>query len=117
MKFFLGEKPLHASYQFKISFPNRINLCLPQRCNQQQRKQNTSLLLRRRNFKCSDCCLISFSDPSTHIEGIGLGWYVGNEKWLNFQRDLVHLIEALTQKVSKKTCHIWQFNGGTYLLI
>ena len=39
------------------------------------------------------CCLISFSDPSTHIEGIDLGWYVGNEKWLNFQKDLVHLIK------------------------
>ena len=59
------------------------------------------------------CCLISFSDPSTHIEGIDLGWYVGNEKWLSFQKDLVYLIEAITQKLSKKLV-IFGGSGGGY---
>jgi len=59
------------------------------------------------------CCLISFSDPSTHIEGIDLGWYVGNEKWLNFQKDLVHLIEAISQKLSKNIV-IFGGSGGGY---
>lgn len=59
------------------------------------------------------CCLISFSDPSTHIEGVDLGWYVGNEGWLNFQRDLVLLIETITQKISKKLV-IFGGSGGGY---
>ena len=58
------------------------------------------------------CCLISFSDPSTHIEGIDLGWYVGNEKWLSFQKDLVYLIEAITQKLSKKLVIFGGSGGG-----
>ena len=34
------------------------------------------------------CCMISFSDPSTHIQGIDLGWYVGNEKLVRFSKRL-----------------------------
>lgn len=59
------------------------------------------------------CCMISFSDPSTHIQGIDLGWYVGNEKWLDFQKDLVNLIEMITKHLSKKLV-IFGGSGGGY---
>ena len=59
------------------------------------------------------CCMISFSDPSTHIQGIDLGWYVGNENWLDFQKDLVNLIEIITKNLSKSLV-IFGGSGGGY---
>ena len=59
------------------------------------------------------CCMISFSDPSTHIQGIDLGWYVGNENWLDFQKDLVNLIEMITKNLSKSLV-IFGGSGGGY---
>jgi len=57
-------------------------------------------------------CLISFSDPSTHIEGIDLGWYIGNEIWPSFQSDIAQFLDALAKKLSKKLVIFGGSGGG-----
>tara|TARA_B100000767_G_scaffold263897_1_gene278172 strand:+ start:5097 stop:6500 length:1404 start_codon:yes stop_codon:yes gene_type:complete len=57
-------------------------------------------------------CLISFSDPSTHVEGIDLGWYIGNENWPSFQRDVAQFLDALAKKLSKKLVIFGGSGGG-----
>lgn len=57
-------------------------------------------------------CLISFSDPSTHIEGINLGWYIGNEIWQSFQSDIAQFLDALAKKLSKKLVIFGGSGGG-----
>lgn len=57
-------------------------------------------------------CLISFSDPSTHIEGIDLGWYIGNESWPSFQSDIAQFLDTFAKKLSKKLVFFGGSGGG-----
>lgn len=57
-------------------------------------------------------CLISFSDPSSHIEGIGLGWYIGNENWPSLQKDIAQFLDTLAEKISKRLVFFGGSGGG-----
>tara|TARA_B100000459_G_C8590515_1_gene207518 strand:- start:410 stop:1813 length:1404 start_codon:yes stop_codon:yes gene_type:complete len=57
-------------------------------------------------------CLISISDPSTHIKGVDLGWYIGNEGWLSFQADLCGFLDQLSNFFSKKLVFFGGSGGG-----
>jgi hypothetical protein len=58
------------------------------------------------------CCIISFSDPSTHLKNIDLGWYIGNEDWLSFQQDLSLFIEQCSLVLKKKIILFGGSGGG-----
>ena len=58
------------------------------------------------------CCLVSFSDPSTHLTDIDLGWYIGNEAWLTFQRDLALFIEQCSLALNKSIILFGGSGGG-----
>ena len=57
-------------------------------------------------------CLISISDPSTHIDGVDLGWYIGNEEWFSLQADLCALLDRLSAHFSKRLVFFGGSGGG-----
>jgi len=57
-------------------------------------------------------CLISISDPSTHIDGVDLGWYIGNEDWFSLQADLSGLLDQLSAHFSKRLVFFGGSGGG-----
>ena len=57
-------------------------------------------------------CLISISDPSTHIDGVNLGWYIGNEDWFSLQADLSGLLDQLSAHFSKRLVFFGGSGGG-----
>ena len=57
-------------------------------------------------------CLISISDPSTHIDGVNLGWYIGNEDWFSLQADLSEFLDRLSTYFSKRLVFFGGSGGG-----
>ena len=56
--------------------------------------------------------LISISDDSTHIEGLDLGWYLGNESFLDFSECVSNIIQILAKRFQKKIVMFGGSGGG-----
>jgi hypothetical protein len=56
--------------------------------------------------------LISISDDSTHIEGLDLGWYLGNESFLDFSDCVSNIIQNLAKRFHKKIVMFGGSGGG-----
>lgn len=56
--------------------------------------------------------LISISDDSTHIDGLDLGWYLGNESFLDFSDCVSNIIQNLAKRFHKKIVMFGGSGGG-----
>jgi hypothetical protein len=56
--------------------------------------------------------LISISDDSTHIEGLDLGWYLGNESFLDFSDCVSNIIQNIAKRFHKKIVMFGGSGGG-----
>lgn len=60
--------------------------------------------------------LISISDNATHNPKVDLGWYIGDEQWLNYQRDLCGMIDKIAE-ILDKSIVIFGGSGGGFASI
>lgn len=60
--------------------------------------------------------LISISDNATHNPKVDLGWYIGDEHWLDYQRDLSGMIDKIAE-ILDKSIVIFGGSGGGFASI
>jgi len=108
-----GEKTLYmkiSNSQFLDSHPS-VLVCLNAAIRDRQNK-TPPYFSGEGVSNSTNSCLISFSDPSTHIDKINLGWYIGNENWLSFQSDLAQFLDSFAEKISKRLVFLGGSGGG-----